>query len=126
MIRRSIVDNINTRQVGSTLSPSPVVLDQRPSALGSPLHGTTTIRRSRLGTSTIAGGVPITNSVIGARSAGVVTRGSRFRASQVIRTPPIVEVTTTPPVVEVTTTPPRVIEVVRPVVEVIPQTVVKK
>jgi hypothetical protein len=112
MDRRSTINQIVSKYRGSahgvvtsSVAPLPVVVG-----------GPTTIRRSRIGTSTIGRGVAV-NGIAGGISA--------LRTSKIV-TPPVYGSVTTPPVYEVVTTPPKVYEIVTPIIDVTPDTVIQQ
>lgn len=152
-MRRASIDKINSRYRGASgLSPagvavrtsavrgispvapiygtgvvSPTIVSTGPSVIASPsVIGGTTIGRA-----TTVTGAPIFSSTVAPPIAtNTIVRSSRvgvsgLRRSMVV-TPPVYEVVEHPPVYEVVTTPAKVYEIVTPVVEVTPDTVVTK
>lgn len=114
MDRISRISQINAKYRGSGVSPSHVVVTG-----GLPLAapvGAVTIRRSRIGTSPIGGGVVTVGGVIGG--------GSTIRTSRIV-SPAVYGNVNNPPVYEVITTPPKVYEIVTPIIEVTPDTIVQ-
>lgn len=115
MDRRSRISQINSKYTGPSHSPSRIIVSGTP-IVSSPIGGVTTVRRSRIGTSAIAGG---------ALTSGIISGASHLRTSKIV-TPPVYEVVNNPPIYEVITTPPRVYEIVTPVIDVTPDTVVQQ
>lgn len=116
MDRISRISQINAKYRGSGVSPSNVIVTGGYPIAAAPIGGVT-IRRSRIGTSPIGGGVVTVGGVIGG--------GSTIRTSRIV-SPAVYGTVNSPPVYEVITTPPKVYEIVTPIIEVTPDTVVQQ
>lgn len=154
-MRRATIDRINARYHGSSaLSPtgfaartsairsvspvvpavgtsvySPTVISTGPAVIPAPTSVIGT-RTSTIGRGTTVTGAPVFASTLAPVATNTVIRSSRVAVSglrkSVVTTPPVYEVVEHPPVYEVVTTPPKVYEIVTPIVDVTPDTVITR